>query len=148
MQGRPRHGLWACLALFLLLAHPAWAQEEAGEVRIRVVNLYPYDLVFLPEPSLACPEEGGQFLVEPETVPFFGTGFLAFKEGCPARVVYSLRYFTGVFLNLYYDPVKDRLWALSSSVVLDTRVASGRGEEGDRLFTVWVFNGESRFDEP
>ena len=148
MGSRPHILVWVIPVLLLLAAGPAPAQDEAGEVRVRVVDNYPYDLVFLAELSQGCPEEGLEFILEPETIPFFTSGRLAFRADCPVRVVYGLRFFTDVFLTLFYDPVKERLLARSSSVILDTRVSSKRGEEGERLFTVLVFDGESRYYYP
>lgn len=125
-----------CLALAVSFSGQALAAAE--EVRVLITNNLTYDLIFRPNLSAGCPEEGEAFLITPPNVPMFERRVAAWRGECAVKLTYELRFFTNVFLTIFYNPETGLLWARSNSPIIRPQFTRIPCLEGTCLFNVTI----------
>ncbi len=128
------------LALF---PSPALAIEE--EVRLRIYNQQPYDLILESAKVASCAAEEG-FIDLPGDIPFDGFARISWSGRCDIRLVWSIRYFTGLEITLTFDSETGELRVISPSDEFYPSLMGPRCEDGVCDYRLLIWNAEAFWD--
>ena len=131
------------LALILCLALlPSEARAIQEEVRLRIYNQHPYDLILQTEKLSGCDSEEG-FIEAPGDIPFDGFERISWAGGCDIRLVWSIRYFTGLDITLTFDSETGELEVFSRSNEFYPSLMGPRCDDGVCEYRLLIWNAEA-----
>ena len=137
-------GIVVALLLGLALA-PAPARAIEEEVSLKIYNLQPYDLLLKSVKVAGCQGEE-EFIDPPGDIPFDTLAKISWPGGCDIRLVWSIRYFTGLEITLSYDAETGELVARSRSDEFYPSLMGPRCAEGVCSYQLVIWNAESFWD--
>ena len=123
----------------ILPSSAAWAIDE--EVRLRIFNLQTYDLLLETGRFSACDLEEG-FILAPGDIPFNTAGVVSWQGQCNVALVWSIRYFTGLTVSVFFDSETGKLKAYSQSDEFHPSLLGPRCEDGVCEYRLLIFNSE------
>ena len=129
------------VVLLGLLMIPAEAPAIQEEVVLKIYNQQPYDLLLETGKAASCELEE-PFNDPPGDIPFHSFKRISWSGQCDIRLVWSIRYFTGLTVTVRFQAETGELIADSGSNEFLPTLMGPRCEEGVCEYRLVIWNAE------